>query len=543
MKYFSTLLLFVLLATSGTLFGQSQTKTEALSAPVVGPMNDTLLVVRSNLGVYTPSERALTIRKRLDRLYDGDGFKPEALTILAGENTYDVVYQDLPLVSVTSRDAELAGVDQAELATLYLERIKNSVETTRTQRNIWVILSRIGLVLLVIGMAWLVIWLIDKGYKRLYLFMDQHKEKWLKDLSFKDYTFLTADQEMGVVLFLVRTSRWVIYAVLLYITLPVMFSIFPFSRGWADTLFNLIWSPFKGMLLGFWAYLPKLFTILVIYFVFKYVIRFVHYIFSEIESGKLRISGFHSDWAMPTNSIVKFLLYAFAIVLIFPNLPGSDSAIFKGVSVFVGLLVSLGSSSAISNVVAGLVITYMRPFTLGDRITIGSVTGDVVEKTLLVTRIRTIYNELVTIPNAAVLSGNTTNFSSEAQERGYIVHTTVSIGYDAPWKDVHAALIEAAGRTTGMLTEPAPFVLQSSLDDFYVSYQLNGYTQSPSRQALLRSELHQHIQDVCNERGIEIMSPHYRAARDGNTTTIPSDYVPKGYKAPGFKVTITKENS
>jgi small-conductance mechanosensitive channel len=230
-------------------------------------------------------------------------------------------------------------------------------------------------------------------------------------------------------------------------------------------------------------------------------------------------------------------------VLIFPNLPGSDSAIFKGVSVFVGLLVSLGSSSAISNVVAGLVITYMRPFTLGDRITIGSVTGDVVEKTLLVTRIRTIYNELVTIPNAAVLSGNTTNFSSEAQERGYIVHTTVSIGYDAPWKDVHAALIEAAGRTTGMLTEPTPFVLQSSLDDFYVSYQLNGYTQSPSRQALLRSELHQHIQDVCNERGIEIMSPHYRAARDGNTTTIPSDYVPKGYKAPGFKVTITKENS
>jgi len=163
MKYFSTLLLFVLLATSGTLFGQSQTKTGALSTPVVGPMNDTLLEVRSNLGVYTPSERALTIRKRLDRLYEGDGFKPEALTIMAGENTYDVVYQDLPLVSVTSRDAELAGVDQAELAALYLERIKKSVETTRTQRNIWVILSRIGLVLLVIGMAWLVIWLIDKG--------------------------------------------------------------------------------------------------------------------------------------------------------------------------------------------------------------------------------------------------------------------------------------------------------------------------------------------------------------------------------------------
>lgn len=543
MKYFSTLLLFVLLLTSGTLFGQSLTKPETLSVPVVGPMNDTLFVIRTNLGVYTPTERALTIRKRLDRLYEGDGFKPDALTMVAGENTYDIVYQGIPLLSVTIRDAELAGVDQAELATLYMKRIKHSVETTRAQRNIWVILVRIGLVLLVIGLAWLVFWLIGRGYKRLYLFMDRHKAKWLKDLSFKDYTFLTADQEMGVVLFLVRTSRWVIYAVLLYITLPVMFSIFPFSRGWADTLFNLIWSPFKGMLVGFWAYLPKLFTILVIYFVFKYVIRFVHYIFSEIESGKLRLSGFHADWAMPTYSIVRFLLYAFAIVLIFPNLPGSDSDIFKGVSVFVGLLVSLGSSSAISNVVAGLVITYMRPFTTGDRITIGAVTGDVVEKTLLVTRIRTIKNELVTIPNAAVLSGNTTNYSTEAQERGLIIHTTVSIGYDVPWKQVHAALIEAAGRTTGMLAEPTPFVLQSSLDDFYVSYQLNGYTQSPSNQALLRSELHQHIQDVCNERGIEIMSPHYRAARDGNATAIPPDYVPKGYKAPGFKVTTTKENS
>lgn len=535
--------LFILLLAGWTLNGQTPTIREASTAPVVGPMKDTLFVIRTNLGVYSPTERATTIRGRLERLYEGDGFKPEALTVVATENTLDLVYEDMPLMSVTGRDAALAGSSQAELAAFYLDRIKQSVVNARAQRNVWVILSRVGLVLLVIALAWLVMWLIGKGYARMYLYMDKHKAKWLKDLSFKDYTFLTADQEMHVLLFLVRMSRWVVYALLLYITLPVIFSIFPFSKGWADALFNLIWSPFKGMLLGFWDYLPNLFTILVIYFVFKYVIRFVHYIFSEIESGKLRIGGFHVDWAMPTYSIVRFLLYAFAIVLIFPNLPGSDSDIFKGVSVFVGLLVSFGSSSAISNVVAGLVITYMRPFAAGDRITIGTVTGDVVEKTLLVTRVRTIKNELVTIPNSAVLSGNTTNFSTEAEERGLVVHTTVSIGYDVPWKQVHAALIEAAGRTTDLLAEPAPFVLQSSLDDFYVSYQLNVYTREASKQALMRSELHQHIQDVCNERGIEILSPHYRAARDGNATAIPADYLPKGYQAPGFKVTSSKDNS
>lgn len=346
---------------------------------------------------------------------------------------------------------------------------------------------------------------------------------------------------MNIILFLVRMSRWVVYAVLLYITLPVIFSIFPFSKSWADTLFNLIWSPFKGMLLGFWNYLPNLFSILVIIIVFKYIIRFVRYVFSEIESGKLHIGGFHADWALPTYSIVRFLLYAFSIVLIFPNLPGSDSDIFKGVSVFVGLLVSLGSSSAISNVVAGLVITYMRPFHINDRITIGTVTGDVVEKTLLVTRVRTLKNEIVTIPNSAVLSGNTKNYSTDAQEKGLIVHTTVSIGYDVTWKEVHAALIEAAGRTPGLLAKPAPFVLQASLDDFYVSYQLNAYTRDASIEAMLRSIMHQNIQDVCNERNIELLSPHYRAARDGNAIGIPAEYLPKGYRAPGFNINTQKD--
>jgi small-conductance mechanosensitive channel len=225
-------------------------------------------------------------------------------------------------------------------------------------------------------------------------------------------------------------------------------------------------------------------------------------------------------------------------VLIFPLLPGSDSNIFKGVSVFIGILFSLGSSTAIANMVAGLVITYMRPFKIGDRIKIADVTGDVIEKSLLVTRIKTVKNEIITIPNASVLSGNTTNYSNEAAKTGLIIHTTVTIGYDVPWKNMHAALIEAALRTDMIMKEPKPFVLQTSLEDFYVAYQINAYTREASRQALVYSNLHQNIQDCCNEVGIEILSPHYRAARDGNMTTIPADYLPKDYKAPGFNVKV-----
>lgn len=223
-------------------------------------------------------------------------------------------------------------------------------------------------------------------------------------------------------------------------------------------------------------------------------------------------------------------------VLVFPYLPGSDSNIFKGVSVFVGVLFSLGSSSAISNMIAGLVITYMRPFKIGDRIKIADMTGDVIEKTLLVTRLRTIKNEEITIPNSAILSGNTTNFSVYSRNEGLIIYTTVTIGYDVPWRKMHEALMSAAMKTQLILSEPKPFVLQTSLDDFYVSYQINAYTREAGRKSRILSELHQNIQDECNNQGIEIMSPHYRGQRDGNATTIPANYLGENYEPPAFNI-------
>ena len=511
--------------------------------PVTGIMNDTLFYIYARIGASTPHDRAKNISRKIKDLYNNDFLKIDSITTVKSENTVDVVYGETIIMSVSETDALFNNLPAQVLADNYSVIIKKAIVSARKENSLSKLLVRVGLVILIITSLWFLIWLTGRFHRKLIFAVRTNKDKYLKDLSYKDYTFLSSEQEFRVVLFVVKIFRWFVIALLLYIAFPLMFSIFPFTRGWADDLFRLIWSPFKHIFIAVWDYLPNLFSILVIYFVMKYFIRLVRYIFSEIESEKLKITGFHADWAMPTYSIVRFLLYAFMFVLIFPYLPGSDSDIFKGVSVFIGILFSLGSSSAIANMIAGLVITYMRPFKIGDRIKIGEISGDVVEKTLLVTRIKTIKNEEITIPNSSILTGNTTNYSSYAQNVGLIIHTTVTIGYDIPWEKMHQALIDAALKTDMILHEPKPFVLQTSLDDFYVSYQLNAYTKYASSQALIYSGLHQHIQDVCNERGIEIMSPHYRAQRDGNRTTIPNQHLADDYQAPEFHVKVKNDGS
>ena len=266
-----------------------------------------------------------------------------------------------------------------------------------------------------------------------------------------------------------------------------------------------------------------LFAILIICFAVKYLVRLVHYLSREVEAGRLKFGGFYPDWAMPTYHIIRFLLYAFMIAMIYPYLPGAKNGVFQGISVFVGLIISLGSSTVIGNVIAGLVITYMRPFKLGDRIQLNDTTGNVIEKTPLVTRIKTPKNEVVTIPNSFIMSSHTVNYSASAREYGLIIHSEVTIGYDVPWRQVHQLLIEAALNTPGVIDDPRPFVLETSLSDWYPVYQINDYIREADKLAQIYSDLHQNIQDRFNEAGVEIMSPHYMAMRDGNESTIPKD--------------------
>jgi len=514
-------------------------------APVV-PFKDTLFLIYSKIASYTPNDRASNITKRILKVYDDPFFKPDSIYLIQTEAGTEIIYKsELVIMAVSKIDGMLYNKDDYQLATEYLTIIRKSIVDERQANSLTNWMVRIGKVALIILGLSLLIYLINKLFGVINKSITSNRDRYRNGITISKIRLFSAEH---LELFILRVSGLLrIFLVLLavYLSLPLLFSIFPETRAWTATLLNWVLSPAREAGKGVIAFLPDLFSILVIYFIFKYTIRGIKYFVDQIEKGDIQINGFHADWAQPTFRILKFLLYAFMLVLIFPYLPGSGSPAFQGISVFIGVLFSLGSSSAIANMVAGMVITYMRPFKIGDRVKIGEITGDVMEKNMLVTRIRTVKNEDVTVPNSTVLLNSTTNYSTNttAKNNGLIIHTTVTIGYDAPWKDVHQALIEAALRTEQILKKPQPFVLQTSLDDFYVSYQLNGYTKEANNQARLYSQLHQNIQDCFNESGIEIMSPHYRAQRDGNLTTIPGDYLEKNYEAPTFRIKEIKDKT
>lgn len=359
----------------------------------------------------------------------------------------------------------------------------------------------------------------------------------IKSVKVKNLELLSDERILETVKFGIRVFRFIAFILLAYFYFTLLFSLFRFSRTWASTLFGYIIHPLSKVILSFINFLPNLFTILVIIFVTRYVIKFIKFIFGEIERSTVAFAKFPSEWAEPTFKIVRFLILVFAAIVIFPYLPGSDSPIFRGISIFLGILFSFGSSSAVANMVGGIVLTYMRPFRIGDRVKIADTMGDVIEKTLLVTRIRTIKNVDITIPNSMVLGSHIINYSSSAKHIGLILHTTVTISYDVQWRKVHELLKEAASATENILKEPPPFILQTALSDFYVIYELNVYTNNPNIMAKIYSDLHQNIQDKFNEAGIEIMSPNYTGVRDGNKIQIPGEYIPKDYEQPAFKFT------
>ncbi|HPM32734.1 MAG TPA: mechanosensitive ion channel family protein [Chryseolinea sp.] len=520
----------------------SKLKLSAVGFPVA-PFGDTLFIVYTKVGSFSASDRAIAIGEKIRKLYGDLEFEPDSLAIIKTETNVEIVYQSLVIMSVNELEALWFSTNQQALALEYRDRISKAIKEERAANSVLNIALRIGAIVFILLGIYLVIRLINHGFRIISKKIHDLKKGVLTGIRFNNYQLLDSTRQLKVILFLVNVFRLVVIAFALYIALPLLFSVFPWTRGIAETLIGWILSPLKKVFSSLFVYLPNLFSIAVICAVTHYFIKFLKFIASEIASGALTLPGFYPDWAKPTLNIVKFLVYAFSFIIIFPYLPGSDSPVFQGVSVFLGILFSLGSSSAISNAVAGLVITYMRPFKIGDRIKIGELTGDVIEKSLLVTRIRTIKNEEITIPNASVLSGHTVNYTTSAKELGLILHTSVTIGYDVPWKQVHELLISAALATDGILKDETkkPFVLQTSLDDFYVGYQINAFTNQPDKMAVIYSLLHQNIQDKFNEGGVEILSPHYRAARDGNMTTIPPNYLPKDYEVPSF--TISMKNS
>ena len=504
---------------------------------IVAPFfDDSLFVIYNKLGSFGPADRAEAISRRIKKLAGDFGFKADSIKVIPGEQTSDITYGETIIMSVSENDALWMHTSKELLADEYKTKISDAIVAYRKQTSWKTILKQVGLALLVIGVLVAIIYYLGRLGRWSRMKIISQRGKLIKGIRIKHYQLFDARRQVGFFLLLNTILKWILIITAIYLAFPVLFGIFPWTKKFANTLLSYFLDPLKSILNAVWEYLPNLFTIIVIIIVFRYVIKGLRFLRKEVEIGELKIPGFYPDWANPTFQIIRVLIFAFMIIVIFPYLPGSESPVFRGVSVFLGLLFTFGSAGSLSNIVAGLVLTYMRAFKIGDRVKIGDVTGDIIEKSLLVTRIRTIKNEIVSIPNSTVMSSHTTNFSSEVVEKGLIMHSTVTIGYDVPWRQVHQLLIDAATATDMVEKEPAPFVLQTSLDDFYVSYQINAYTKEPNKQAVIYSQLHQHIQDKFNEAGVEIMSPHYRGLRDGNQTTIPADYLPKDYITPSFRV-------
>lgn len=354
---------------------------------------------------------------------------------------------------------------------------------------------------------------------------------------------LMFERLMRLALMLARAAAAVLILVWLSVLVTYSFSLFPATEGISVSLVASLWNALKQAVRGFVDYLPRGVFVVVVCAIAYYGLQIARIFFRAVERGDLHLRQFHPETAGITYQLVRVAVIVLVLIIVFPYLPGSHTEAFRGVSIFLGVVISLGSGSAVSNMMAGVVLAYMRPFRVGDRVRIADTLGDVVARGLLVTRLRTIKNVEVTIPNAAILGGQILDYSALALNQGLILHTTVTIGYNAPWRQVHELLKQAALATPGILREPAPFVLQTSLNDFHVSYEINAYTDRPNDMVDIYSALHANIQDQFNAAGVEILSPAYNALRDGNETSIPEAERPPETSPRAFRVRWRQDDS
>ncbi len=497
--------------------------------PVI-PFTEPLFHIYIRQGSLSPKERADIVTARIRELANDYLFRADSLKIVQTEEMLDIAYKDRVLIGISDNDALWMNTGKEQLAEQYKTAIGNAVVAYIDATSWQTLLYEIGLALLVIVAVFSVINLTGRLYRWFKRKIITQKGIRIKGLRIRNYELLDAGHSIRVIMAGIKIVRWVITLLVIYMALLLIFGLFPWTKNFSDTLLGYFLNPLKKIVLSIWDYIPNLITILVILLVFRYVMKGFRFLKQEIEKGVLQIPGFYAEWANPTYQIIRILALAFMMVVIFPYMPGSDSPVFQGVSVFIGVLFTFGSAGALGNLIAGLVLTYMRAYKIGDQVKIGDVTGDIIERSLLATRIRTIKNEIISIPNSTVMNSHTINYSSDAADKGLILHTTVTIGYETPWQQVHTLLKKAALATNRVSKTPEPFVVQLSLDNYYVVYQINAYTHEPNLQADIYSELRRHILDVFNEAGIELMSPQYHGIRDANDMKMPADHTPPGDK-------------
>lgn len=480
-------------------------------APVV--VNGEVLFHLAGISSFPARERAKMIARRIKALAENAKFDPGTLRVEEGEGRYAIYTptSEKALVVIIEEDAELEGANLKIIADVFKEKIENTIKAYRHDRqpdvlraNIYsAFLRTLGLVFTLLLINWL-FHISDK-------WLEKRVKSTIQKVEAKSLRIIQADQIWHVFRFGLRLLRVLIILLIAWVFLHFVLNLFPWTRYFSNTAFDHVINPLQKMGLAVIGYIPSLIFLILLYYITRYVLKLIYQYFMAVQRGNIKLRSFDADWSLPTYRIVRVLVILLAVVLAYPYIPGSDSQAFKGISIIFGVLFSLGSTSVISNVIAGYTMTYRRAFRVGDRIKIGDTVGDVLEMRVLVTHVRSLKNEEVVIPNSTILNNEVINYSKLASEQGLILHTTVGIGYEVAWRQVEAMLLKAAERTEGIAKDPKPFVLQTALADFAVNYELNAYCKDEKRATALYSELHRNIQDIFNEYEVSIMTPAYEA--------------------------------
>jgi small-conductance mechanosensitive channel len=498
--------------------------------------NRKLFDVTSGIEGLTSTQRAQAIEARLNSIANGSATALQSLRVVELQDISEIFAGDFLIRTLTEKDAIASGTTRQHLADEQTQIIRSALAREFRDRDTDHILRSAAYAFIATLGIIAILFAIRRSYRWSHSRLNLFAVTWSAKTPLQRLKLLDSQALTKATRSIAWAVAWMIGVSAVYVYLEFVLALFPWTRGFAAQMSEASKAAILRVLWGSLDYLPNLISIVVIIAVVRMVLAALRRVFEQVAAERFQFASFHPEWAMPTYSLVRFFVIAVATIMVFPYLPGSGSEGFRGVSAFVGLMVSFGAAPAIANLIAGIIITYMRPFKVNDRVKIADATGDILGKDLLVVRMRTIKNVDITIPNALVLANHIVNFSSSAKTHGLILNTTITIGYSVPWKQVHALLIEAAKHIEGVLPKPEPFVLQTMLDDSYVSYEINAYTDRPNEMANLYSRLNESIQDVFNTAGVEILSPKFAAVRDGNAMAVPQKYLPKDYQQPGFTV-------
>jgi small-conductance mechanosensitive channel len=472
--------------------------------------NRPIVTLRARLVGRDPIDRVASAERVLDDLISEGYSGPVESRAFPGGRIISV--HDRGIFALTPLDVDnLAGETVEEVtaaAVLRLQQALAEADEARTPRRL---LLAVGLAAVGLAVGYLLLWGLLRFHRRFAGKLVEVAERRLAKTGITDVASLRASRvfefQRGLL-----TSLTAAAAIFVgYSTLTFVLRRFPYTRPWGESMRGFLFTTLEDLALGVVDAIPGLFTVALIVVITRFLLRVLGIWFTAVEQGRTHVQWLHPETAQTTRRLVTVLMWLFTIVVAYPYLPGSQTDAFKGVSVFLGLMLTFGSSGLVNQVMSGFMVTYSRALRVGDWVRIGDVEGTVIHLGILSTKIKTYRGEETTIPNAVVVSQTTIDYSRFAEHHETFTPTTVTIGYDTPWRQVQALLLEAADRTPGVLREPKPYVLQEALQDFYVKYTLFVCLERQDRRAFALDALHAQIQDLFNEYGVQIMSPNYFA--------------------------------